>query len=70
MSSLIEEHSIDKGHVKRDFNPFAYRIYLTQQAHNVKTAINIGIKYGFSCINVCRVLRMMLKTEAEGLDFF
>ena len=29
----------------------------------------IGIKHGFSCINVCQVPREMLKTEAEGGDF-
>ena len=29
----------------------------------------IGIKHGFSCINVCKVPREMLKTEAEGRDF-
>ena len=30
---------------------------------------NIGIKHGFSCINVCQVPREMLKTEAEGRGF-
>ena len=30
---------------------------------------NIGIKHGFSCINVCQVQREMLKTEAEGRGF-
>ena len=30
---------------------------------------NIGIKHGFSCINVCQVPREVLKTEAEGLGF-
>ena len=30
---------------------------------------NIGIKHGFSCINVCQVPREVLKTEAEGQDF-
>ena len=30
---------------------------------------NIGIKHGFSCINVCKVPREMLKIEAEGRDF-
>ena len=30
---------------------------------------NIGIKHGFSCINVCQVLREVLKTEAEGRGF-
>ena len=32
-------------------------------------AINIGIKHGFSCINVCQVPREMLKAEAEGRGF-
>ena len=31
--------------------------------------INIGIKHGFSCINVCQVPREVLKTEAEGRGF-
>ena len=30
---------------------------------------NIGIKHGFSCINVCQVPREVLKTEAEGRGF-
>ena len=29
----------------------------------------IGIKHGFSCINVCQIPREMLKTEAEGRGF-
>ena len=31
--------------------------------------INIGIKHGFPCINVCQVPREMLKTEAVGRGF-
>ena len=31
--------------------------------------VNIGIKLGFPCINVCQVPREMLKTEAEGRGF-
>ena len=31
--------------------------------------MNIGIKHGFSCINVCQVPREALKTEAEGRGF-
>ena len=30
---------------------------------------NKGIKRGFPCINVCQVLREMLKTEAKGGGF-
>ena len=30
---------------------------------------NIGIKHGFSCINVCQVPRELLKTSAFGLGF-
>ena len=33
------------------------------------TFVNIGIKHGFSCINVCQVPREVLKTEAEGRGF-
>ena len=32
-------------------------------------AFNIGIKLGFSCIDVCQVPREVLKTEAEGRGF-
>ena len=35
----------------------------------VARRINIGIKHGFSCINVCQVPREVLKTEAEGRGF-
>ena len=31
--------------------------------------LNIGIKHGFSCINIRQVPREVLKTEAEGLGF-
>ena len=34
-----------------------------------KSCINIGIKHGFPCINVCQVPREMLKTEAVGRGF-
>ena len=30
---------------------------------------NIGIKHGFSCINIRQVRREVLKTEASGLGF-
>ena len=30
---------------------------------------NIGIKHGFSCINICQVLWEVLKTEAEARSF-
>ena len=30
---------------------------------------NIGIKHFFPCINVCQVLRELLKTEAESRGF-
>ena len=29
---------------------------------------NIGMKHGFSCIDVCQVPMEVLKTEAEGLE--
>ena len=29
----------------------------------------IGIKHGFSCINIRQVMREVLKTEASGLGF-
>ena len=37
--------------------------------HELKPDFNIGIKHGFSCINVCQVPREVLKTEAEGRGF-
>ena len=33
----------------------------------ITSVMNIEIKHGFPCINVCQVPREMLKTEAEGL---
>ena len=35
----------------------------------MKSLVNIGIKHGFSCINVCQVPREVLKTSAFGLAF-
>ena len=35
----------------------------------IQPYFNIGIKHGFSCINVCQVPREVLKTEAEGRGF-
>ena len=34
-----------------------------------KTIYNIGIKHGFSCINIRHILFEVLKTEAEGRGF-
>ena len=34
-----------------------------------KVYSNIGIKHGFSCINIRQVLWKVLKTEAEGRSF-
>ena len=39
---------------------------LTLGHHDI---VNIGIKHGFPCINVCQVPREMLKTEAAGRGF-
>ena len=30
--------------------------------------VYIGIKHGFSCINICQVPSEVLKTEAEGME--
>ena len=35
----------------------------------VQVNLTIGIKYGFSCINIRQVLWEVLKTEAEGRGF-
>ena len=35
----------------------------------VHVCYNMGIKHGFSCINIRQVLWEVLKTEAEGRDF-
>ena len=40
----------------------------SKDAHSVES-VNIGIKYGFSCINIRQVPREVLKTEARGRDF-
>ena len=40
---------------------------IKHQAKNIFQ--NIGIKHGFSCINICQVPREMLKTEAAGRSF-
>ena len=34
-----------------------------------KISLNIGIKHGFSCINIRQVPWEVLKTEAEGCGF-
>ena len=34
----------------------------------ILTDINIGIKHGFSCINIRQVPREVLKTEAGGIN--
>ena len=36
---------------------------------NQKEQFNIGIKHGFSCINIRQVPWEVLKTEAEGRGF-
>ena len=35
----------------------------------IKWIFNIGLKRGFPCINICQVLREVLKTEGEDRDF-
>ena len=37
--------------------------------NDVKIKLNIGIKHGIPCYNVCQVPREMLKTEAIGQGF-
>ena len=39
------------------------------QRETLTLSKNIGIKHGFSCINVCQVPREVLKTEADGRGF-
>ena len=36
---------------------------------NINACTNIGIKHGFSCINIRQVSREVLKTEARGHGF-
>ena len=36
---------------------------------NTSLVTNIGIKHGFSCINICQVPWEVLKTEAKGRSF-
>ena len=42
---------------------------MTSLLFNGYRLLNIGIKHGFPCINVCQVPREMLKTEAVGRGF-
>ena len=37
--------------------------------HRADRALIIGIKHGFSCINICQVPWEVLKTEARGRGF-
>ena len=46
-----------------------YRFQRCRESYVVLLKLNIGIKHGFPCINVCQVPREMLKTEAVGLGF-
>ena len=43
-----------------------YKVY-KGHIFSFQCQIKIGIKHGFSCINVCQVPREVLKTEAEHL---
>ena len=54
-----QEKKMTKGHT------------LMSKLNRVKILVhyNIGIKHGFSYINVCQIPREMLKTEAEGRGF-
>ena len=49
--------------------PSVYKCHILNGPINNYRLLNIGIKHGFPCINVCQVLREMLKTEAEGRGF-
>ena len=54
--------------IKRHFNVYACLQVSSGQGIQLSYN-NIGIKHGFSCINVCQVPREVLKTEAEGRGF-
>ena len=48
----------------------AFSVHSTVRNNSVMNkAPNIGIKHGFSCINICQVRWEVLKTEAEGDNF-
>ena len=49
--------------IRKAFSKFYRRHF------DIVSKYNIGIKHGFSCINVCQVPREVLKTEAEGRGF-
>ena len=55
--------------LKLDLIAFKMNIISIRKHMADTVGVNIGIKHGFSCINVCQVPREMLKTEAEGRDF-
>ena len=51
---------------------FAHRVVMVMHVqHKIRNIhiINIGIKHGFSCINIRQVPWEVLKTEAEGRGF-
>ena len=50
--------------VSAKFGHSFIRLSGTQIQHYM--TLNIGIKHGFRCINVCQVPREMLKTDAIG----
>ena len=54
-----------------DLNESASEGFLIYSFNGSNTfgTMNIGIKHGFPCINVCKVPREMLKTEAVGRGF-
>ena len=37
--------------------------------YNSQSLTNIGIGHGVSYVNICQVLRLLLKTEAKGRGF-
>ena len=50
-------------------NPLSYKLNKSLWLCGVGRILNIGIKHGFSCINICQVPREVLKTEAGGRSF-
>ena len=57
---IVREENMDA------FNAAAGMAIINRHITLNQHGINIGIKHGFPCINVCQVPREMLKTEAVG----
>ena len=59
--------SIFIGMLYSSYSGLKINIKFNWSSRHFSQNINIRIKLGFSCINVCKVPREMLKTEGDSL---